>query len=1467
MPIASPEGQRAENTSESGEPEDERDFLRIPAPISKNGPSWDPFNATPTAEEEEVEEGLQYEDCQTQQTQARHSPTSQETRGVAEVTAQKNERSNSEGGHFSDALEEPLELNDWVLVSSEPETKETQPEAKYAQPNESVGRPLSIYRSPEEPPPGLSERQQTRAPVSARMSRAEDQAITGTLDQQVQHRAEPISNPESEVYEPPEGPPPGFLGQQQRHPIPQSKTSKASVQPSKTSVKAQVEPERNAWSTSQDVRHQTPDQQHIQDASETDVSQPSPKLVTSVLNRPRFSYEASAHSYATSPTQGDHGVASYSPTQHNFVHYAREQQSQPDETQEPARNGSFEGLPPIRRTSTFGVGFGRHSQPRFPLDDDEEFASLQSQNEAAAHSFEAEIGAAAEGTIAAYASQHEAIEQPQHRIHHTAASSTNLAQQRGEFLNQTPSSDYGQRSVKSPTEPQSDFQAPRAADAPPEGFRVSQDSWRPSAASRLTQITPIKYSGPAMVTLPRTSVEQQRSTAARGVSEFNHSTINPDVHNNDRGPPRSVQSPPLRPMLYDQPPSSAQRYPELFQTQQQPLADLARDGELPAHMYQAPIPREAAFLPRQQTNEYQLHGVGPPADEPRADRPRRNSGFLKDLGGRIARSTSSERGNSISSDKDQEGDMSSTARPVISRDDYPESSVASDEDHERQQQRSGFFGTLSRASTTGLGPPQSRESVVAHFPGSRTDLLTTPRQSPTGTSDRKKSFFGTASSSSQRLKSNKPTRSSISGLSEEPGKKKRFSGLSSMFSRNGNSSSRASAQDRPQATRELSYNERQPIDSPQFEQRQTARDTPLPQIRNQGGRDSSRPRQLISKVSTGGDASGSSQDGKNRRPSASNLLSGIMGRKSDHKDRGKEDSSSQGTIKQASYPSNPQSTPLGQTYSDLREASSQALLAQPSSRIQQPQPKRYDEPTPQPQQTKHELGRRDSRELQRVTPRDPLLEPQYDNVPIPGGYSLVRGQGAIIAPTDYDPRGVRHFQHGRQIDGRVMQQQPVQEPYQEAPPQGQESLSQNPLQQVPHHPLPQARRTSQGVQLPTLAMVKTDMSYNRRPTPRLSREDLLARSPAREQLGQQRPYQLSLPEDEGTSDSRAASVISPLNSVRSPPIHIHPQARKQHEVIQRLQQPVLRHPESPAGYPLPEDAFSPVNEAARDVPPPPAPNWPSQVDTQHGHKVNQYLSTQNMTLVESELDRSNTRRTAMSAVSGISGSQGTDLRIPNKAEDNGRGGITPSPTPPSPAYTPQHQANPPRYSVDEKELERGLSSNHHDRGRTRDGAHDGRGNPQNDQNLRTKAFNPSPSPDLYSASPRLPSPTSPSDMRNDGQMVSSTPTVPAPRIVAQTSGIENANALAKAKSTSVNPRHEGNGIQTRRALNVPVNYAVNSRLNGRDAREEKIYYDAETGQEGQADEENGELTMSATSYPGQEWNPYIGAEAWEDGFD
>ena len=655
-----------------------------------------------------------------------------------------------------------------------------------------------------------------------------------------------------------------------------------------------------------------------------------------------------------------------------------------------------------------------------------------------------------------------------------------------------------------------------------------------------------------------------------------------------------------------------------------------------------------------------------------------------------------------------------------------------------------------------------------------------------------------------------------------------------MFGRNGNPSSRASIQERPQATRELSYNERQPLESPQFDQRHIVPQTPPSQSQNQNPRGASQSRHLLTKLSTGGDPSKVREEGKTRRQSASNLLSGIMGRKSEQHDRGKEDSSSSGTATQQMYP---QQMPLGQTYTDLQNEFSQAPRGPPSTK--------YQERPTQPQPQLQDRGRRASIEPPSNVQRDPRREPQYDSVPIPGGYSLVRGQGAMAVATEYDPRGLTHFQQSQQPDQRYAQQQQMrvfqQDPRAQGPP------TQNYGQQIPHHPQPEYRRTSQGTQPPALSPVETYESYTMRS------------SPAPDQTGQQRPYQLSLPEDEEDREPRLMSlsqshpIISPTASAR-PSQHQSPgqtRLRKHPDAIQRLQQPVLRHPESPAGYPLPDDAaFSPVNEAARDIPPPPPPKWPSYLDAQHGHNPDQHISTQHLKLVDSELDRSNTRRTAVSAVSGISSPQSAGLNVPRKEEDGGRDGITPSPTPPSPAYTPERETSPPLHSIDEKEFERGLESERQDRGRRLDNAHQSRGNLLGDQNIRTTTIDRGPSPDLYHASPKLPPPLSLPNARIGNGHAAASSSIQGPNNVAQTSGAENAAALAKAKSmSSPSPgtssgNAEGFGRQALRGARVPK---------AADAREEKIYYDAETGEEGDGDEDDDAgVTMSATSYPGQE---------------
>jgi hypothetical protein len=103
--------------------------------------------------------------------------------------------------------------------------------------------------------------------------------------------------------------------------------------------------------------------------------------------------------------------------------------------------------------------------------------------------------------------------------------------------------------------------------------------------------------------------------------------------------------------------------------------------------------------------------------------------------------------------------------------------------------------------------------------------------------------------------------------------------------------------------------------------------------------------------------------------------------------------------------------------------------------------------------------------------------------------------------------------------------------------------------------------------------------------------------------------------------------------------------------------------------------------------------------------------------------------------------------------------------------------------------------------------------------IQTTNVNRGLSPDLYNASPRLPKATGPSGYEN-GQSVG---------------GIENQGFQRQQQRRVTNPQ------------------------------EEKIFYDKDRlGADEEEDEEPGPAAMSATSYPGQEWNPYAGV--YEDDY-
>jgi hypothetical protein len=543
---------------------------------------------------------------------------------------------------------------------------------------------------------------------------------------------------------------------------------------------------------------------------------------------------------------------------------------------------------------------------------------------------------------------------------------------------------------------------------------------------------------------------------------------------------------------------------------------------------------------------------------------------------------------------------------------------------------------------------------------------------------------------------------------------------------------------------------------------------------------------------------------KSRRPSASGLLNSMMGRRSNQGDRGSDDSRSQGSQPMQQL-GGPQPILLAQTYTDLQE--------QQAPPPQQPQTR--DVPW-QDENMRH-------RPQQREIPfQDPSIrppdrgrpvngEPQYDSVPIPGGYDLVRGQGAKVAPTRYDPRGVGRGTPQSQLEPRFAPLQ-ARGPLQQQGRAQQYPTEQQRAQQYPPNnndpPLNKGR--------PNLSALET--YQNNTATHRLSREDVLARSPPKSPEGQQRPYQITLPEAETDNEPTPPRLLAKdIPKFPTPPLA---------KPIQRLQQsqtPALRHPESPAGYPLPDDSvFSPVNEEARNLPPPPPPKWPDQMDQrQQGHGRHDSIAPSLSTLDnrEVDLDRSNTRRTAVSAVSGISAgaqSPGLDemLNVPSGNQSHSRRGedmeggrdrhvSSPSPTPPSAMGTPERRISP-------EPVRQGLSAP----------ARGNSGQIKTTELSLPNQMDSAHSDDLYSASPRLP---------KDSQFPKQQP---------------------QQSSSSLSPQSASAGGSRNGTLNGGNNVRVKENLKNGGLSDEKIHVQGGHIDEGREDEEP---SMSATSYPGQEW--------------
>ncbi|KAM3533894.1 hypothetical protein MY4038_002884 [Beauveria bassiana] len=408
----------------------------------------------------------------------------------------------------------------------------------------------------------------------------------------------------------------------------------------------------------------------------------------------------------------------------------------------PKRQSSFVGLPPIRRSSTFGVkSKTRRAAERFPLDEEgghdvpdlptsDVMKNALSQQDAPKQLHHEQPGALELGA----ASQ-------------TTGKDGTAVQHRSDSAEHSPHQLARQPAMAPPPQPQ----PMRQPEHPPMLMYPGQSGpWR-LEESHLAE-----------------PLHQAKNRSG-------HSPISPPMNygfDKETGHSAMMPPPPLpagniRQRSPDVPPSSAQRYPGLFAP----------------HPDQDPLQRqkgsqsyyEEMANPRRSSNEYSIPGVGPPAEE--RGRVKRNSGMFRDIGDKIVRAASRDRRNSIAEN-----------RPATDAhaDEASESSFGAEEMQDRKKRRSSFLNMLTgrasmdQSSHQGFSAPQR----------SQTDAL--PLSSSDGLANQKRSVLGGVMAGfgvSKGGSSNTPASGFVdqSAVADDElpltPKKKRFSGIARAFQR------------------------------------------------------------------------------------------------------------------------------------------------------------------------------------------------------------------------------------------------------------------------------------------------------------------------------------------------------------------------------------------------------------------------------------------------------------------------------------------------------------------------------------------------------------------------------------------------------------------------------------------------------------------------------------------------------------
>ncbi|TQW12371.1 hypothetical protein IF2G_01102 [Cordyceps javanica] len=416
--------------------------------------------------------------------------------------------------------------------------------------------------------------------------------------------------------------------------------------------------------------------------------------------------------------------------------------SQPDESEDaPKRQSSFVGLPPIRRSSTFGMkSKARRAAERFPLDEDD---------------------------------SNGAPDLPASDVMEDALSRPNASQQ--PHRDSTNAAQTGSTSQVTNNDAVVVPQQPVSAERSPERIARQPAMAPPPQPQPMRQpIHPPMMMYPGQSGPWRLEESHLAEPLHQAKNRSGHSPISPPMNYGfDKETGQSAMMPPpplpasvLRQRSADVPPSSAQRYPGLFAPRP--------DEEHP----QRPVSQtyfEELANPRHSSYEYSIPGVGPPAEE--RGRAKRNSGIFREIGDKIARATSRDRRNST---------VENRIPADVHADGASESSFGTEEMQDSKKRRSSFFNALTGRASMDQGSRHGFSTLQR----SQTENVLQSSTEELG-SARKRSVLGGVMSGfgvNKGGSSNAPASSHAhqqAGDDEPPitPKKKRFSGIVKAFQR------------------------------------------------------------------------------------------------------------------------------------------------------------------------------------------------------------------------------------------------------------------------------------------------------------------------------------------------------------------------------------------------------------------------------------------------------------------------------------------------------------------------------------------------------------------------------------------------------------------------------------------------------------------------------------------------------------